>query len=60
MGVVDSEGSRFLRVTDLAKIGYLYLDDGWNLGCDADRVERLGEAVADAFNGWREALANGV
>src|SRR6266852_9167184 len=31
MGVVDTEGGLFLRTTDLAKIGYLYLHDGmWN------------------------------
>jgi CubicO group peptidase (beta-lactamase class C family) len=28
MGVVDTEGGLFLRTTDLAKIGYLYLHDG--------------------------------
>ncbi len=28
MGVVDTEGGLFLRGTDLAKIGYLYLHDG--------------------------------
>jgi CubicO group peptidase (beta-lactamase class C family) len=28
MGVVDTEGGLFLRSTDLAKIGYLYLHDG--------------------------------
>jgi CubicO group peptidase (beta-lactamase class C family) len=28
MGVVDTEGGLFLRTTDLAKIGYLYLQDG--------------------------------
>jgi CubicO group peptidase (beta-lactamase class C family) len=28
MGVVDTEGGLFLRNTDLAKIGYLYLHDG--------------------------------
>src|ERR1700675_3732996 len=28
MGVVDTEGGLFLRTSDLAKIGYLYLHDG--------------------------------
>jgi CubicO group peptidase (beta-lactamase class C family) len=28
MGVVDTEGGLFLRTTDLAKIGYLYLHEG--------------------------------
>ena len=28
MGVVDTEGGLFLKTTDLAKIGYLYLHDG--------------------------------
>jgi len=28
MGVVDTEGGLFLRTTDLAKVGYLYLHDG--------------------------------
>jgi CubicO group peptidase (beta-lactamase class C family) len=28
MGVVDTEGGLFLRTTDLAKMGYLYLHDG--------------------------------
>src|SRR3989449_10744422 len=28
MGVVDTEGGLFLRTTDLAKSGYLYLHDG--------------------------------
>jgi len=28
LGVVDTEGGLFLRTTDLAKIGYLYLHDG--------------------------------
>jgi hypothetical protein len=56
MGVVDSEGYRFLRTTDLAKIGWLYLHRGWNVGWEADRVKRLGAAVADAFNGWRRGF----
>jgi len=28
LGVVDTEGGLFLRATDLAKVGYLYLHDG--------------------------------
>jgi len=28
LGVVDTEGGLFLRTTDLAKVGYLYLSDG--------------------------------
>jgi len=31
LGIVDSEGGLFLRSGDLAKIGYLYLNNGmWN------------------------------
>jgi hypothetical protein len=56
MDVVDSQADRFLRTTDLAKIGWLYLHDGWNVGGEADRVKRLGAAVADAFNGWRRGF----
>jgi hypothetical protein len=39
MGVVDSGA---LRTTDLAKIGWLYLHHGWNVGWEADRVKRRG------------------
>jgi hypothetical protein len=48
MGVVDGGADRFLRTTDLAKIGWLYLHHGWNVGWEADRVKRRGAAVADA------------
>jgi hypothetical protein len=56
MGVVDSEADRFLRTTVLAKIGWLYLHHGWNVGWEADRVKRVGAAVADAFIGWRRGF----
>ena len=56
MGVVDGGADRFLRTTDLAKIGWLYLHHGWNVGWEADRVKRRGAAVAAAFNGWRRGF----
>ena len=46
LGVVDTEGGLYLTGSDLAKVGYLYLQDGmWS----ADRVQRMGERICDTL-----------
>jgi hypothetical protein len=59
-GGVDREGGWFLRATDRMRMGYLYLHDGWMWGGKQVGSKRLSEAVANTFNGWLEALADGV
>jgi len=56
MGVVDTEGGLFLRTTDLAKIGYLYLHDGMWDGQQIVSREWVKQSVApfiDAEEGFK-------
>jgi CubicO group peptidase (beta-lactamase class C family) len=45
MGVVDTEGGLFLRASDLAKLGYLYLNDGMWDGQQVVSKEWVKESV---------------
>jgi CubicO group peptidase (beta-lactamase class C family) len=56
MGVVDTEGGLFLRTTDLAKIGYLYLHDGMWDGQQIVSKDWVKQSVApfiDAEEGFK-------
>jgi len=56
MGVVDTEGGLFVRTTDLAKIGYLYLHDGMWEGEQIVSKEWVKQSLApfiDAEEGFK-------
>lgn len=56
LGVVDTEGGLFLRTTDLAKIGYLYLHDGMWDGQQIVSKDWVKQSVApsiDAEEGFK-------
>jgi CubicO group peptidase (beta-lactamase class C family) len=56
LGVVDTEGGLFLRTTDLAKVGYLYLHDGMWDGkqiVSKDWVKQSQAPFIDAEEGFK-------
>jgi CubicO group peptidase (beta-lactamase class C family) len=56
LGVVDTEGGLFLSMTDLAKLGYLYLQDGMWDGMQIVSKDWVKQSLApsiDVHEGWK-------